>query len=593
MPSAVRNWRGRSAATRSRAGSWSHAARRRAMVTSAAPEVGVQVPRRVRHLRQLGRRLYSSSCALGRGNSNSKARRSNWGHALTGLADGLRGRASYGPPLPRSLVRRRKNITSPSAPALVPGSSHPTLGCVGPSTPSTVEGDACDHPLRASSRRVRAGDCRCRTARHSALLPLHRPRCRSATGDGGCLRPYQPDTVCRLPFPNDYFTVCPYPASPTGKRVNSRPPRCPPTCTTPQSTRPNGTDRTGSSPGSPIRWRARLDAAATGIAPVTDIAAGWRRTRRSSCSTPSPAKARRTWRSWTRTPPHPPAVAARPAGGRAGGGVRTSSPCGARAPARAADPRARGVPVVRRRRRPRPPGPRHPADQAVLDRLPRSGVERTASTWPGPPRWPAGGPTRRLLRSATRVRRPRHGGAGVHRHPGDRPHPPQQDARIAAAGDRHSASPSAGGSQRTRTSAALRTGRWRRSKTHDVLPAHAVRRDAAGGIPLRHPRQRSAADPAPSSLYGHGLLGSRDEVDAGNVPTMRRARRRRSAPPTGSGCPRTTSATRRRSSATQRVPGGGRPAPAGHPELPVPRPADDAPGRLRRDPAFQDADGQP
>ncbi|MGS2618942.1 hypothetical protein ACVCAH_31105, partial [Micromonospora sp. LZ34] len=78
-------------------------------------------------------------------------------------------------------------------------------------------------------------------------------------------------TACLLPFPNDYFTV-PDPASPTGKRVRF-----------PASSMPANVHGTpinpaewnrqdGFSPGSPILVHVPgLDAAATGIAPVTDI----------------------------------------------------------------------------------------------------------------------------------------------------------------------------------------------------------------------------------------------------------------------------------------------------------------------------------
>ena len=39
-------------------------------------------------------------------------------------------------------------------------------------------------------------------------------------------------------------------------------------------------------------------------------------------------------------------------------------------------------------------------------------------------------------------------------------------------------------------------------------------------VRLHRPERRRAAHPARISLYGHGLLGSRDEVDAGNVQAM-------------------------------------------------------------------------
>ncbi|WP_370461735.1 hypothetical protein [Micromonospora sp. WP24] len=87
--------------------------------------------------------------------------------------------------------------------------------------------------------------------------------------NGGC-DPIDP-TACLLPFPNDYFTV-PDPASPTGKRVRFTADAMP---ANEQGVPIDPTEwnrQDGFSPGSPILVHVPgLDAAATGIAPVTDI----------------------------------------------------------------------------------------------------------------------------------------------------------------------------------------------------------------------------------------------------------------------------------------------------------------------------------
>ncbi|MGS2620035.1 hypothetical protein ACVCAH_37030, partial [Micromonospora sp. LZ34] len=95
------------------------------------------------------------------------------------------------------------------------------------------------------------------------------PPTRQPAAHGDC-DPIDP-TACLLPFPNDYFTV-PDPASPTGKRVRfaafSMPANVHGTPINPAEW--NRQD--GFSPGSPILVHVPgLDAAATGIAPVTDI----------------------------------------------------------------------------------------------------------------------------------------------------------------------------------------------------------------------------------------------------------------------------------------------------------------------------------
>ncbi|WP_446215748.1 hypothetical protein [Micromonospora sp. IBHARD004] len=86
----------------------------------------------------------------------------------------------------------------------------------------------------------------------------------------GACDPMDP-TACLLPFPNDYFTV-PDPASPTGKRVQFE------ASSMPANVQGNPIDpsewnrQDGFSPGQPILVHVPgLDAAATGIAPVTNI----------------------------------------------------------------------------------------------------------------------------------------------------------------------------------------------------------------------------------------------------------------------------------------------------------------------------------
>ena len=125
--------------------------------------------------------------------------------------------------------------------------------------------------------------------------------------------------------------------------------------------------------------------------------------------------------------------------------------------------------------------------------------------------------------------------------------------------------------------------------TGDGARRHSVRQRRRTGCPsatATSPPTSSApyptprpTQPAPMSLYGHGLLGSRDEVEAGNIADSCASTTWSSAPPTGSACPRTTSPTRRRSWPAREVPDAGRPLPAGDPEHPVPGPADAARGR--------------
>ncbi|WP_231924228.1 hypothetical protein [Micromonospora chokoriensis] len=99
--------------------------------------------------------------------------------------------------------------------------------------------------------------------------PAAPPTTAGPTGRPSC-DPIDP-TACLLPFPNDYFTV-PDRTSPTGKRVRIAASAMPANV---QGTPIDPTEwnrQDGFSPGSPILVRVPgLDAAATGIAPVTDI----------------------------------------------------------------------------------------------------------------------------------------------------------------------------------------------------------------------------------------------------------------------------------------------------------------------------------
>lgn len=86
----------------------------------------------------------------------------------------------------------------------------------------------------------------------------------------GACDPIDP-TACLLPFPNDYFTV-PDPASPTGRRVQFAASSMPANIGGVPINPTEWNRQDGYSPGTPILVHVpSLDAAATGIAPVTDI----------------------------------------------------------------------------------------------------------------------------------------------------------------------------------------------------------------------------------------------------------------------------------------------------------------------------------
>ncbi|MGW4498928.1 hypothetical protein ACWENR_09955 [Micromonospora sp. NPDC004336] len=90
------------------------------------------------------------------------------------------------------------------------------------------------------------------------------------SASGGACDPIDP-TACLLPFPNDFFTV-PDRTSATGKRVRFAASAMPANVTGTPIDPTEWNRQDGFSPGSPILVRVPgLDAAATGIAPVTDI----------------------------------------------------------------------------------------------------------------------------------------------------------------------------------------------------------------------------------------------------------------------------------------------------------------------------------
>jgi hypothetical protein len=64
------------------------------------------------------------------------------------------------------------------------------------------------------------------------------------------------------------------------------------------------------------------------------------------------------------------------------------------------------------------------------------------------------------------------------------------------------------------------TGFHYSSSKPDAVPTQVPGNNATAGFECIIPSTASAAHPARISLYGHGLLGSRDEVEAGNVEAM-------------------------------------------------------------------------
>jgi hypothetical protein len=131
--------------------------------------------------------------------------------------------------------------------------------------------------------------------------PAPAPSSASPAAGDGC-DPIDP-AACLLPFPSDWYTVRDG-STATGRRVHLR--------TTLRNAlgvpiRPQEWNRAdGFSPGSMLLSHVPgVDLARSGAAPVTDIGAA---TPPSSSSTPRPANAGRTGRSWTPTPTGPSAA---------------------------------------------------------------------------------------------------------------------------------------------------------------------------------------------------------------------------------------------------------------------------------------------
>ena len=120
--------------------------------------------------------------------------------------------------------------------------------------------------------------------------------------------------------------------------------------------------------------------------------------------------------------------------------------------------------------------------------------------------------------------------------------------------------------------------------------AWAPRRPTSSATSRARRSTRPTRRKARPSLYGHGLLGDADEVDAGNVSddgerAQLRVLRHRTGPASSTRTCRTSLASLSDFSHFHTV---ARPHAAGLPQLAVPGPADDPPERaLRRTPAFQ------
>ena len=165
-------------------------------------------------------------------------------------------------------------------------------------------------PPRRCSRRALAGARSPRSPRRPRRSRRRSPAPPAAGAPAGVCDPIDP-AHCLLPFPNDLFTVAD-PTTDTGRRVNlvaagaARP-----TWPASRATRPSGTATTASRPGSPILTRVPgLDLHAhVGHAPATSITDLGRYrcgpTRRSCCSTPTPASGTRSGPSSTPTPTRP------------------------------------------------------------------------------------------------------------------------------------------------------------------------------------------------------------------------------------------------------------------------------------------------
>ncbi|MGK5740284.1 hypothetical protein [Micromonospora sp. URMC 103] len=346
---------------------------------------------------------------------------------------------------------------------------------------------------------------------------------RPPTAPGAC-DPIDP-TACLLPFPNDYFTV-PDPASPTGKRVRLAASAMPANAhgTPIDPTEWNRQD--GFSPGSPIVVHVpRLDAAATGIAPVTDI--GRSLARDAPIVLLNTATGERT-PYWAELDAH--------AAGRPDRQVLVIRPAVALAEGTRYVVGLRGMRDGSRRLIPAPAafrsyvtgnglGPRDgraPQMKRILANLSAAGVKRhdlyLAWDFTVASRH---GLTGRMLA----IRDGAFARLGAAAPPFTvtqvTDYTPQQDPRIARQVTGTVAVPSyltgAGGpGSRLHYGPAGGDGTARTPYALPTPSGATLRADFVCNIP----RSASAAEPAHLSLYGHGLLGKPTEINAGNVKAM-------------------------------------------------------------------------
>ncbi|MGR6319021.1 hypothetical protein [Micromonospora soli] len=338
----------------------------------------------------------------------------------------------------------------------------------------------------------------------------------------GACDPIDP-TACLLPFPNDYFTV-PDPVSPTGRRVQFA------DASMPANIRGVPIDPTewnrqdGYSPGTPILVHVPgLDAAATGIAPVTDIGR--------SLAPDAPIVLLNTT-TGQRTPywaeldahaagqPDRQLVIIRPAVALAEGtryvvglrglrdrnGALIPAPATFQAYVNGANPRDRRTPQIKR----------------ILASLTTAHVERhdlylawdfTVASRQGL--------TGRMLAlrddafATLGVAAPSFAVTQIVNYP------PEQDPRIARQVSGTIAVPSyltgnGGPGSRLHYGPADGDGKAHTADARPTPSGATLHADFVCNIP----RSASAADPAHLSLYGHGLLGRPTEINAGNVKTM-------------------------------------------------------------------------
>ncbi|WP_406103788.1 hypothetical protein [Micromonospora globbae] len=340
----------------------------------------------------------------------------------------------------------------------------------------------------------------------------------------GACDPIDP-TACLLPFPNDYFTV-PDRTSPTGRRVQFTPSSMPATV---QGTPIDPTEwnrQDGFSPGSPILVHVPgLDAAATGIAPVTDVGR--------SLAPDAPivlldADTGRRTPYWAELDAHAadrpdrrllvirPAVAltegARYVVGLRGMRDETGAPIPAPAAFRAyvtgngLGPRDRRAPQMKR----------------ILADLTRAGVTRhhlylawdfTVASRQGL--------TGRMLAIRDRAFATLGAAAPSYTVTQVTDYTPEQDPRIARQVTGTVAVPSyltGDGGPGSRLHYG-RAGGDGTPPTKDALPTPSGATVSADFV-CNIPRSATAARPAHLSLYGHGLLGRPTEINAGNVKTM-------------------------------------------------------------------------